>query len=287
MTQALIALGSNLGDRRSNLETAIRTLAAAPEVGVQAVSPFHETRPIGGPDGQSAFLNAAAALETDLAPESLLDLLNQIEAAAKRVRVVHWGARTLDLDLLLYGNQIIQTPRLTVPHPRMALRRFVLAPLNTIAPDAIDPITTRSIAELLANLDRRPSSLALFSTQNQAFTDEVHHLLVSQLGATGGLLPEMLPSTPPKHCDSPPLTPLSNANPTDDDDRWLVYSSWSAADITASRPLPALTFAVILSQGGDQQAFEGLRHLPQLVVNSSDPEQIVAEILTTCAATRD
>ncbi len=158
---ALIGLGSNLGDRKVILDGAVAQLRQTPELLVRSVSTYHETMPVGGPPGQGPFLNAAAALETTLEPIALLHRLQEIEADAGRVRTVRWGERTLDLDVLLFGDESIDRPELSVPHPRMAVRRFVLVPLEEIAPDARDPLTGRSISELRANLDRRPSYLAL------------------------------------------------------------------------------------------------------------------------------
>jgi 2-amino-4-hydroxy-6-hydroxymethyldihydropteridine diphosphokinase len=158
---AWIALGSNLGDRAAILEAAIRALGDAPGVAVASRSRFHETAPVGGPSGQGAFLNAAAGLETSLDPLELLDRLRAIEAEAGRERIARWGARTLDLDLLLFGDLWESLPRLALPHPRMAVRRFVLAPLAEIAPAVVHPPTGRTIGELLANLDRVPRGLAI------------------------------------------------------------------------------------------------------------------------------
>ena len=158
---ALIGLGSNLGDRLALLDAAVASLRETPGITIRAVSSFHETTPVGGPIGQGAFLNAAAALETTIEPRSLLDRLNAIEQEANRVRTVRWGERTLDLDLLLYGDRMIETPRLTLPHPRMAFRRFVLAPMVEIAPETVDPRTRRTVLDLLRNLDRRPSHVAI------------------------------------------------------------------------------------------------------------------------------
>ncbi len=170
-TPVFISLGSNLGDRKGQIESALTALSEAPDVVVRAASPLHETLPVGGPGGQGAFLNAAAALETNLEPVDLLSLLQSIEHRAGRIRTVRWGERPLDLDLLLYGDHRIHTIRspgggqdaieLIVPHRRMAVRRFVLSPLAEIARDAIDPCTGRTVAALLANLDRRPSFVAL------------------------------------------------------------------------------------------------------------------------------
>jgi 2-amino-4-hydroxy-6-hydroxymethyldihydropteridine diphosphokinase len=160
-TLALIGLGSNLGDRKANLDLAVATLSATPGVALRGVSSYRETPPVGGPADQGAFLNAAAALETTLDPEALLAVLHDVEARAGRERTVRWGKRTLDLDLLLFGDLILRSPRLTVPHPRMALRRFVLAPLTEVAADAVDPVTGRTVRGLLANLDRRPGYVAI------------------------------------------------------------------------------------------------------------------------------
>ena len=153
----LIGLGSNLGDRRTALEGAIAALAETPGIRVRKVSTFHETEPVGGPPGQGRYLNAAAVLETSLDPFALLTVLQAIEARFGRVRTVRWGERTLDLDLLLFGDRIIDTPELVVPHPRYSVRRFVLEPLAEVAPEAVDPVGKRTIRELLADLDREPS----------------------------------------------------------------------------------------------------------------------------------
>jgi 2-amino-4-hydroxy-6-hydroxymethyldihydropteridine diphosphokinase len=152
---AYIALGSNLGDRHGTLEGAIAALAGTPGVVVLAVSSFYETAPVGGPPGQGMFLNAAAALETTLDPFGLLRALQKIEERFGRVRTVRWGERTLDLDLLLLGDQVVDTPELVIPHPRMAQRRFVLEPLAEIATDAVDPVTKRTIIDLLTDLKRQ------------------------------------------------------------------------------------------------------------------------------------
>jgi 2-amino-4-hydroxy-6-hydroxymethyldihydropteridine diphosphokinase len=143
-------MGSNLGNRKAQLDAAVAALAEAPGIVLQAVSRYHETAPVGGPGGQGDYLNAAAAVETTLEPLELLHVLQEIEHRAGRVRTVRWGPRTLDLDLLLFGDRVIATAELQVPHPRMAERLFVLAPLAEIAPAAVDPVTGRTIAELLA-----------------------------------------------------------------------------------------------------------------------------------------
>jgi 2-amino-4-hydroxy-6-hydroxymethyldihydropteridine diphosphokinase len=156
-SRAFIGLGSNLRDRRETLEGAIRALGQVPGVILRRVSSLLETEPVGGPAGQGVYLNAAAELETTLDPFELLRVLQQIEAQFGRVRTVRWGARSLDLDLLLFEDTIIDTPELHVPHPRLASRRFVLEPLAEIAPLAVEPVSNRTIAELLLDLGRTPN----------------------------------------------------------------------------------------------------------------------------------
>jgi 2-amino-4-hydroxy-6-hydroxymethyldihydropteridine diphosphokinase len=152
-----IGLGSNLGDREAALKGAITALANTPGLFLRGVSSFHETEPVGGPAGQGMFLNAAVVLETTLDPFALLRILREIEARFGRVRTDHWGERTLDLDLLLFGDQIIDTPELSIPHPRFRTRRFVLEPLAEVAPTAVDPVTKRTIGEILTELNQGPS----------------------------------------------------------------------------------------------------------------------------------
>ncbi len=155
MAQAFIGLGSNLGDREANLRAAIEALPESDGIEVVAVSGFHETAPVGGPP-QPDYLNAAVELRATLSPSDLLDRLLAIESRLGRVRLEHWGPRVIDLDLLLYGNRIIDLPHLKVPHPFMHQRRFVLAPLAEIAPDAVHPVLDKSIKELLGSPDLPP-----------------------------------------------------------------------------------------------------------------------------------
>lgn len=130
-----VALGANLGDRSATLAAAREALAALAGVRLVAASRDFETDPIGGPAGQPPYLNAVVELACELTPEALLEELRRIEAAHGRVRTVANGPRTLDLDLLLFGPRIIQTPELTVPHPRMWGREFVLVPLREVCGD--------------------------------------------------------------------------------------------------------------------------------------------------------
>jgi 3-oxoacyl-[acyl-carrier protein] reductase len=146
--RAYVALGSNLGDRQSYLDRALQALQEHPHINVVGVSTYYETDPVGGPPGQNAYLNAAAALETDLEPAALLQSLLEIEQKLGRVRRERYGPRTIDLDLVLYGEQIIHEPDLEVPHPHLHERSFVLEPLAEIAPQALHPVLHKTIGQL-------------------------------------------------------------------------------------------------------------------------------------------
>lgn len=146
-----IGLGSNLGDSRKNLEAALEKLQNTPEINIDRVSSYYETVPI-GPE-QPNYFNRCALLTTHLSPDGLLERLLSIEDELGRVRKERWGARTMDLDLLLYGDWIVKTPHLEIPHPRMRERAFVLFPLAEIASEWIDPVTKTSIEVLKSQVD--------------------------------------------------------------------------------------------------------------------------------------
>ena len=154
--QIYIALGSNLGDRAGNLARALQLLPAR-GVHIRQVSDFLETRAYGVTD-QPDFLNAVARVETGLAPEQLLQVLLQVEKLMGRVRKRHWGERNIDLDLLLYGDLVYQSKTLTLPHPDMLNREFVLAPLAQIAPKLVHPEAGKTIRELWAELNKRTAA---------------------------------------------------------------------------------------------------------------------------------
>jgi 2-amino-4-hydroxy-6-hydroxymethyldihydropteridine diphosphokinase len=136
VTRAYLALGSNLGDRRAHLQRAVDELCAAADIDVAAISRVYETDPVGGPE-QGAFLNAVVAIDTDLDPHVLLVRAHELENIAQRVRAERWGPRTLDVDILLYGDVRMNEPDLVIPHPRMYERGFVLAPLRDVAPGVV------------------------------------------------------------------------------------------------------------------------------------------------------
>jgi 2-amino-4-hydroxy-6-hydroxymethyldihydropteridine diphosphokinase len=144
-----VGLGANLGDREATIRRAVQLLAADPEIAVAAVSSLRETDPVGYAD-QPPFLNGAAALDTELTPRALLDRLLAVERELGRIRGEgpRFGPRAIDLDLLLYGDRVVDEPGLTVPHPRLAERRFALEPLHELAPDVRLP-DGRAVRELL------------------------------------------------------------------------------------------------------------------------------------------
>ncbi len=149
---AYIGLGSNLGDPVAQLHRALAGLAAMYEVEVVKVSTFYRNPPWGPPD-QPWYVNAVAQVKTRLTAEELLRSLQRLEASLGRVRGERWGPRIIDLDLLLYDGEVSRAPELTLPHPEMHRRAFVLAPLAEIAPEAWHPALNKSAAQLLAELE--------------------------------------------------------------------------------------------------------------------------------------
>ena len=151
MTRAYVGLGANLGPREVTLLRAVDLLAAAHGIEIVAVSQLRETDPVGVVE-QPAFLNGAVAIDTTLDPRALLDVLLETERALGRVRDKRWGPRTIDLDLLVYGDQVVDEPGLRVPHPRLAERRFALDPLADLDP-ALEIPGLGNVAAARAALD--------------------------------------------------------------------------------------------------------------------------------------
>lgn len=156
MTVVYIAIGSNLASPLEQVNAAVQAMSEIPETRLLAVSSFYRTPPL-GPQDQPDYLNAAVALETTLAPEALLDHTQRIELQQGRVRKAErWGPRTLDLDMMLFGDEVIHTDRLTVPHYDMKNRGFMLWPLFEIAPELIFPDDKRPLSELISGMPDSP-----------------------------------------------------------------------------------------------------------------------------------
>ena len=162
MTRVYLALGSNLGDRQQYLHRAIARLRGVQGVTVLRVSACYETTPVGGPPGSGAYLNAVAEAETSLEPEVLLRAILEIEESLGRVRTVLNAPRTIDLDLILYGDLVRQGPDPVVPHPRMHERRFVLQPLADLTPDVVHPVIKKTVQALLDGLGPDPDPPRLY-----------------------------------------------------------------------------------------------------------------------------
>lgn len=151
MNKAYIALGTNIEPRQQHLEKAIKLLVQKENIELISLSSIYETAPVGYTD-QAHFLNMVLEIETSLSPEKLLDVCQAIETQLGRERTIRFGPRTIDLDILLYNDENRTSERLTIPHPRMGERGFVLIPLKEIAPNLIFPVTGKPITELVNDL---------------------------------------------------------------------------------------------------------------------------------------
>lgn len=172
--RSLIALGANVGHASDTLDQAILDLrASGPEIVLLDVSPYFVTSPVGGPGGQPAYVNAVASIESSLSPERLLERLRMTEARFGRTSAPTWAARTLDMDILSYGDQCLHSKDLTIPHPRMTVRRFVLDPLREIAPDWVHPQLGWSVTRILSHLATGERMVAL---------GDLHRTLAEPLG---------------------------------------------------------------------------------------------------------
>lgn len=182
MLTCLLGLGSNVGDREATLAAAIGEIAALPDVQVVRHSGWHRSPPIGGPTGQGEFVNAAVVIDTTIAPLILLAEMQQIETRHGRQRPERWSPRTLDIDILLYGNEVSETAMLTLPHPRMSFRPFVLEPATEIAPRMLHPTIGWPIERLLAHLQLASERVSLLSPSEE-LRDQLAALLASHRGA--------------------------------------------------------------------------------------------------------
>lgn len=191
MATCLVSLGSNLGNRRHLIEQAIARIDAHGLIQVTARSRLYETQPIGGPPGQDSFLNAVIRLETSLLAKWLLRFLQETESQLGRVRGERWSARTIDLDLLLYDDKIAFTDELTLPHPRMPFRRFVLEPAAEIAADCFVPLVEKTIREVLHEVKSLPNYVEISGDVRSCVTDFAARL-ASELSDENGISVHLL-----------------------------------------------------------------------------------------------
>jgi 2-amino-4-hydroxy-6-hydroxymethyldihydropteridine diphosphokinase len=182
MTNCLLGLGSNLGDREAILAAALAAIDGLPDVRVVRRSEWHRSLPVGGPPDQGEFINGAALIETSIAPTILLAELQGIESRHARQRAERWAPRTLDIDLLLYGSEVSETELLTLPHPRMSFRRFVLQPAAEIAPKMLHPVIGWPVERLLLHLDAAGDQAAVVSPADDV-RGEAAALLLERFGA--------------------------------------------------------------------------------------------------------
>lgn len=171
MPTILIALGANLGDLGETLTQAVDELACDPDFTLEARSELLITKPVGGPSGQPDYLNSAAKFSTSLSPDEVHQKLIDVEQRHGRVRIQRWGARKLDLDLLLYDEQTILTPRLTVPHPRMSFRRFVMQPAAEVASEMMHPVLDATIGQLWQHLSTAPPVVEIAALPGPAVSE--------------------------------------------------------------------------------------------------------------------
>lgn len=162
MNRAFLGFGGNLGQPLTHFRQARGQLAEHQQIKVISSSPIYQTPAIGGPENQPDFLNAVVEVQADMSAQDLLHLCRQIEDDAGRTREIHWGPRTLDIDLLLFADLIMDTPLLTLPHPRLHQRHFVLLPLSNIDSNLHHPLLDCSVAELLEQL---PPAQGITQTQ--------------------------------------------------------------------------------------------------------------------------
>jgi 2-amino-4-hydroxy-6-hydroxymethyldihydropteridine diphosphokinase len=217
MPTCLLGLGSNVGDREATLRAALTEIDSLPNVRLVRHSTFFRTRPLGMSPDQEEFLNGAAVIDATVDPLRFLEHLQRIESRHGRQREGQWAARTLDIDLLLYGDEVMETGALTLPHARMAFRRFVLEPAVEIAPKMIHPVIGWPLERLLLHLNAARDELAVLSP-SQAVRDALASTLAKQY--------------PAKAIDRPTFKTADTFWPP-------AYASWLALDCPADDRRPA------------------------------------------------
>lgn len=254
MPEAYVGIGGNQGDVAAAIEEAVQSLAVHPDITRVTCSGLYQTQPVGVQAGE-AFLNAAIACQTSMAPEELLTCCQQIEQQAGRVRLIHWGPRTLDLDLIGYDDLILTTPRLTLPHPAAWYRRFVLDPLCEIAPDWVHPERQQTAAQLRTRLTQLPLTFCfrgelgqnrtLATGLQQAFSPEQLTVLTEADGNIGSI-----GDTSSTSNHSPPVWEL--IDPVTDPGKWEQASRASRLSARQWSPLMLQNLIDVVRSALDQ-----------------------------------
>ena len=190
MARCLLGLGSNLGDREATLKAALAAIDALPDVQLRKTSEWLRSQPVGGPAGQGEFLNGAALIDTTIAPLILLKELQQIEDRLGRKPGERWAPRPIDIDILLYDREVMEQEMITLPHPRLTFRRFVLKPAVEVAPKMIHPVIGWPIERLLLHLDGASDLVAIVSpteTRRRALVE----MLMTRFAAKPAAQPEV------------------------------------------------------------------------------------------------
>lgn len=284
MLSCLLALGSNLGDSAATLRAAVEEIAALPNIRLVRQSGWHRTQPVGGPAAQAEFVNATALVETTIPPLTLLADLHKIEDRHGRARTERWGPRTLDIDLLLYGNEVSETEMLTLPHPRMTFRRFVLEPAVEIVPKMLHPVVGWPLQQLLVHLRRANDSLAIVSPSDvtrQQLTD----FLSRNSAATLTESPKFETADhhwPPLWTSWLRVTPSLNAAKPALSDTQLPYAA------AAFPKLSILLDADVAHRGADKLRWSTLVRQPgrgpMLRLQTTDEREIESEVLAAITA---
>lgn len=240
MTRCLLGIGSNLGDRDAQMDSAEAELRGHRDIDVITASGWEESQPVGGdPEEQSAYLNGAILIETELSARDLLTELLEIERRLGRVRDRRWGPRSLDLDLLLYGEMCIDEPGITVPHPWMAIRKFVLDSAENVAPNMIHPVIGWSLEELAENLQSNPLTIAIVGLKTEAQLLAVR-AAIDAAGADAVQLSELLDSADVERSFAEKLRLLPSGSTFEpssvvSEDEVTIELVWALREATSSR----------------------------------------------------
>lgn len=285
MPTCLLGLGSNVGDSEATLRAAVADITALPDVQLVRHSAWHRTRPVGGPPDQADYINGAVVVETTIAPLTLLAELQQIETRHGRVRRERWSPRTLDIDVLLYGNGVSETAMLTLPHPRLTFRKFVLEPAAEVAPKMLHPVIGWPIERFLLHLEWASDSVALVSP-SEALREKVAGLLSERCGARPIARPEFetadhhWPALWTTWLELPAQTP--HQPPSAGKQSELPYAA------AAFPKLSVLLDADVAHRGADKLQWSTLVRQPgrgpTLRLQSSNTQEIEADVLAAVDA---